>query len=492
MVKTGFNYVLHKYHLPLEVLQVLNNFQQYTYPFDFSFFLTVALLTLLVCLVLLASCSSQFSAHPTFAAFSLSRSIGTLTRQSTGNRLNVLNGVKVLAFGWMLLFGSEYALTIYFVENTLSVEQNVLSTWKALFMESATLPADIFFFVGGFLAAVKVLPLLAVGKLPLAVVGKLHLLAVGKRALRVWPSLLAALLIYKCLLMHLCWGPYAKMNAKMVGNCSDLWRPLLFVDNLVQNGANMCMGWSWYLQVDLQLFAFSMLLLAAYRRSRLAAFVGIYLCIAMSFAYVFQQVYDHAYKYPTHIADLDGSVQYLRDIYYKPWGRCPTYLYGLLMGILYHEHSLGQPNVLGQLSRLLDARPGIRRLGEASGVLLGLFVILIPRSSQGSDNEWSRLSHAFYLTYGKFVFVVATSLVVMPAILCQKTSPLVGFLLDTKAFNLMSKLVFWAYLLHLTLTFQFLFTRNSDLYFTVWPAYPIFLSLTVSSLFFGLLMHLLV
>ena len=98
----------------------------------------------------------------------------------------------------------------------------------------------------------------------------------------------------------------------------------------------MCMGWGWYLQVDVQLFIFSMLILFLYRKSRFASLMAIYLTVALSFAYVFQQSYDHGYKYPTHIADLDGSGQYLHDIYYKPWGRCPTYLYGLLMGILYY------------------------------------------------------------------------------------------------------------------------------------------------------------
>ena len=117
---------------------------------------------------------------------------------------------------------------------------------------------------------------------------------------------------------------------------------------------------------------------------------------------------------------------------------------------------------------------------------------MIPRSSQGTDNSWSKLSHAFYLTYSKFFFVIATSLVVVPSILCRKTVPFVKFVLDTKAFYFIGRLVFWAYLLHLTLTFQYLFTRNNDLYFEIWSAYPIFVSLTSSSIFIGLIFYLLV
>ena len=83
-------------------------------------------------------------------------------------------------------------------------------------------------------------------------------------------------------------------------------------------------------------------------------------------------------------------------------------------------------------------------------------------------------------------------MVVFPSILCKKTQPFVKFVLDTKLFSFISRLVLWAYLLHLTLTFQFLFTRNNELYFEIWSAYPIFVSLTASSIILGLFFYILV
>jgi hypothetical protein len=45
---------------------------------------------------------------------------------------------------------------------------------------------------------------------------------------------------------------------------------MFFVDNLVDNGEKMCMGWGWYLQNDMQIFIISMLFLFLYSQSKLA------------------------------------------------------------------------------------------------------------------------------------------------------------------------------------------------------------------------------
>ena len=46
---------------------------------------------------------------------------------------------------------------------------------------------------------------------------------------------------------------------------------MFFVDNLVDNGEKMCMGWGWYLQNDMQIFIVSMLFLFIYSQSKFAS-----------------------------------------------------------------------------------------------------------------------------------------------------------------------------------------------------------------------------
>jgi len=50
---------------------------------------------------------------------------------------------------------------------------------------------------------------------------------------------------------------------------------MLFVDNLVDNGEKMCMGWGWYLQNDIQIFAFSMILLFLYSVNKMGCKISL-------------------------------------------------------------------------------------------------------------------------------------------------------------------------------------------------------------------------
>jgi hypothetical protein len=75
--------------------------------------------------------------------------------------------------------------------------------------------------------------------------------------------------------------------------CHSLWRPLLFIDNLVDNANNMCMAWGWYLQNDMQLFLYCMIILYIYNKSKTGGYLIIFLSMAVNFGYVMQQTYDN-------------------------------------------------------------------------------------------------------------------------------------------------------------------------------------------------------
>lgn len=106
--------------------------------------------------------------------------------------------------------------------------------------------------------------------------------------------------------MHIGSGPFWPMNASVIEMCRPLWRPILFVDNLIDNGQTMCMGWGWYLQNDMQMFVYCMLILFVYQKHRFSGLIMIYLSLAASFAYTMEQTYEHKYKNLTHFSDFDN------------------------------------------------------------------------------------------------------------------------------------------------------------------------------------------
>lgn len=164
------------------------------------------------------------------------------------------------------------------------------------------------------------------------------MLGILNRILRIIPSYFVAIMIYYAVFPHLGRGPFWQNQLPMSEMCASIWRPLLFVDNFVDNGENMCMGWGWYLQNDLQLFLLSMLILLVYRRSKFWGNITIFLSIAANFAFVMSETFQNEEKWLNHIDDAKQSEKYQLDVYYKPWGRCPPYFYGLFLGILYAEY----------------------------------------------------------------------------------------------------------------------------------------------------------
>jgi len=55
----------------------------------------------------------------------------------------------------------------------------------------------------------------------------------------------------------------------------------------------MCMAWGWYLQNDMQLFLYCMIILYIYNKSKTGGYLIIFLSMAVNFGYVMQQTYDN-------------------------------------------------------------------------------------------------------------------------------------------------------------------------------------------------------
>lgn len=110
---------------------------------------------------------------------------------------------------------------------------------------------------------------------------------------------------------------------------------MFFVDNLVDNGEKMCLGWGWYLQNDMQIFIFSMIYLFIYSKHKLATNVSIFVTILLSVILNFVEVQSNDYIQVIHLKDFAKWGEYFPNIYIKPWTRCPPYLIGLFFGIQY-------------------------------------------------------------------------------------------------------------------------------------------------------------
>jgi hypothetical protein len=114
---------------------------------------------------------------------------------------------------------------------------------------------------------------------------------------------------------------------------------MLFIDNLFADDL-YCMGWSWYLSNDMQLFL--VCLIPIYLYARISPKVGKISIIALLLA---TQIigtiitFHNVFLIPFWaFVDPSLSKPLFKKYYSKPWCRGPPYFFGLLIGIMYREY----------------------------------------------------------------------------------------------------------------------------------------------------------
>jgi len=197
-----------------------------------------------------------------------------------------------------------------------------------LLVQTTLLATDIFLFLSGFFLAYKFTDLSSPAKYPMAL---------GRKLLRIMPTYLFTLGFYYSVFLHLGSGPKWVLNDEYINICKNMWRSLLFVDNLVNNGKTLCMPWGFYLQIEMQLFLLSLLLLLLYSRTRIGSFLLAAALIAFSWTINLIYTEQHEQKYPITLEALYTFKDYIFDVYIKPYYRCTPYLYGLFFAIAYRD-----------------------------------------------------------------------------------------------------------------------------------------------------------
>ena len=297
-----------------------------------------------------------------------------------------------------------------------------------------------------------------------------------------------AILIFMSVYMHLGGGPFwGQLENVVVAPCMKLWKPLLFVDNLVDNGESMCMGWGWYLQNDMQIFFFSLIVLLIYSKNHFAAYIFSLATIIGSFIYSFVVTMTNEYVLVAHLVDFAKWNRYFPDVYIKPWSRCPPYLYGLIMGTFFVQFLARKKRgdddyIVVRLQQKLKSSKYVKWGLEITGLLIMAFILLIPRTLQ-VGYVWPQFVESMFLTFSKTGFVVGLSLTITPSLLGVPSK--VAFFMDTKFFNFISKVSFWAYLIHYMVLMRTDYLQMTDFYYAPITVFPSYVSHCVGAVFFG-------
>ncbi|XP_074037585.1 nose resistant to fluoxetine protein 6 isoform X1 [Leptinotarsa decemlineata] len=252
-------------------------------------------------------------------------------QENSDNNLKSISGLKVLCMMW-IIFGHRAVLNFFSGSTNPVYIHQLKNRPEFSFVISASYAVDTFLFMSGLLLCYGVFKnqeLLKKRKQFPVIYMYIY------RIMRLSPALIATVLFYTSVFKKLSDGPgWPLYSRKLSGSCAkNWWATLLFVSNYLEI-TQQCIEQSWYIAVESQVFLISPILLIYFLKTPWkTSLLCIGICILSGlYAFVITVQNELGAIY------LEGSKEYLENIYGSTLVRMPPYFMGLVFGFLLHKY----------------------------------------------------------------------------------------------------------------------------------------------------------
>ncbi|XP_017103734.2 nose resistant to fluoxetine protein 6-like [Drosophila bipectinata] len=345
--------------------------------------------------------------------------------KSNPNVIDSLHGIRCLSFIWVV-FGHDYLVYLFSPNlNYIDVHWWRRSAYSML-LQHAAYSVDTFFFLSGLL-----LVLIALRSME-KTNGKLNIpLMYLHRYLRLTPVLAVAVLVYMKILPRMGDGPlYGKVSFDEYSICESTWAwTLLYVQNYATH--DICLGHSWYLAVDMQLYILSPLILIALYKWGKKGVAGIVVAMLLLAACLFSMMVINNISLITETEDA------MKKIYFSTHTRASPYLIGVVFGYFLHVKR-GKSFKLNWMAVVL---------GWALSWALLLCCIFGVFAQQKNFETPSTLEEAFYLTFTRISWPLGLCWVVFACM--HGYGGIANSILSSPLWQPLSRLSYSAYIFHM-------------------------------------------
>lgn len=358
-----------------------------------------------------------------------------LVAPTSAPHLASLNGLRVFSMFWVILGHTCYwGFFSTGFSNFQDVFSYYVSSWWSGIILNATLSVDSFFYLSGFLVTYLVMQELYKKK-------RINLvLYVFHRFWRILPPYFLALSVLWQLLPHLGEGPFWPQVDTYVSRTSCdkyWWANLLFINNFVpKEYQDQCMGWSWYLANDMQMYLISPIFLFLYFKSKVIAIIVIEIVLVAS---IFAQGYvAWVLEFSCMAVKMATNDVYQNEIYEKPYMRLPTYLIGMLAAFVLLEFEKKRPEQRKfkwwQLVILYSL------------AFLCMYFPIFGSYSLYNGTEWNSMENVLMIAFSRPLFAIGLAIMMHTFFLGH------GYLLrkvfEWEIWGIMARVTFSAYLYH--------------------------------------------
>ncbi|XP_066252841.1 LOW QUALITY PROTEIN: nose resistant to fluoxetine protein 6-like [Euwallacea similis] len=388
-------------------------------------------------------------AHITLTAFSVYTNGKKLLKvQKNQTELSCLNGIRVLSMIWVIA-GHSLSITITGpVSNALDVLKYLDAT-KSMIFVSAVHSVDTFLMVTGLLVVYTYMKYRETGKRFNIFSFYFH------RYIRLTPPFFAVILVSMSLLQYLGSGPHWSFIVNYFqGFCEkSWWSSLLYLQNYI-NVQQWCVGQTWYLNIDWQLYLLSPIFLLAlsWRPTIGTSLLGLALAVFMAIPFYVTWTY----KLPAIVSNLYGDTMNFQNLYYlKTHTRAAPWFVGALIG--YAIAKLRLKKVKITIKAPLAIAIWIM-------VLTLIPVCIFMGHEDLRSQNYNKYGNAFY---NSFVRPVWASCVGWIAFACScGYGGIINKFLSMPIFEILNKFTYSIYLLHVTMLYMIIYASKTPTYFS--------------------------
>eukprot|EP01102_Stenamoeba_stenopodia_P013201 TRINITY_DN4252_c0_g1_i1.p1 TRINITY_DN4252_c0_g1~~TRINITY_DN4252_c0_g1_i1.p1 ORF type:complete len:656 (-),score=116.58 TRINITY_DN4252_c0_g1_i1:75-2042(-) len=365
-------------------------------------------------------------------AFSITHNWSRVAAPVPGS-LNALNGLRVMSMFWIILGHTGVFMVNTGIDNLQYAVEHVAGRWGFQFIPAGEFAVDSFFYLSAFLTTYFTLQtLLDKGRMSWA-------MYYFHRVWRLTPVYMFVLFLWWQLSPYFVKGPLWFLHTPRIDQtCGPYWwTNLLYINNFWPTmEINMCLGWSWYLAVDMQFYILSPIFIYVFYRNRMIGYVlsGITLLGSFAANIAISKIYDLNYNL------LDSTREtYYNHIYTKPYTRAPPYILGIMAAVYYLT-----------LEKRGSAFTKISRPILVFGYIFAAACMLVTSYATKTLYEfghtWTVAENVMYITFSRFVFVMGVA-ILMHFCFCGYGGVLKS-IFEWSAWTPLARLTYTAYLLH--------------------------------------------
>ncbi|KXJ73198.1 hypothetical protein RP20_CCG016320 [Aedes albopictus] len=415
--------------------------------------------------------------NPLYSSFSLLGNVRSAlhleprvkSTQQKSSMIECAHGIRSLSMIWIIVLHVHDMANTKPWENDPARVEYLRGFWASLLHYSGMLAVDTFLVLSGMLVAMSMLR-------ELDKKGKINpLMLYLHRYIRITAPLAPLILFVVSFAVYMGEGVFWKVNFDFLksGCLENWWAALLHIQNYV-DPQNMCLPWTWYLSVDMQLYIIApALIYPLWRYGKRVLFVIGGLAV-LSMACVLTTFLVNEFRMNFFVPDIDNRKHALT--YYATHARMAVWLWGLGFGYILHKARETGVN--------LPKRYWIAGW-VACFTLLGLIIFANYQIHTTNVDDFSHVIDAFYEPLSRSVLAVCVMWIILACV--NGKGGLLDEFLGAAMWQPLSRLSFTMYLLHVLLLVMASIAPSKtsayfsviDMFYRIWGAIGLTTSVTL-------------